>query len=110
FPKLPDWISTSLFRIAQEAINNIVKHSKATEARIALQWDESGVSLIIQDNGVGFDSGGYQHQALVQRRWGLLGMKERAEAIQAKFEICSIDQRGTKISVRVPSHILQKVD
>lgn len=109
FPQLPDWISTSLFRIAQEAINNIVKHSQATEARISLRQDPNGITLLVQDNGIGFNSADFQQQALLTHRWGLLGMKERAETIQAKFSIISAEQRGTTISINLPSHILQKV-
>lgn len=108
-PPLPDWISTSLFRIAQEAIHNIVKHAQATQARISLQSDQKALTLIIQDNGIGFDSEDYESQALINHRWGLLGMKERAETIQAKFSISSAKQQGTTISVEIPSHILQKV-
>ncbi|MCX8062819.1 MAG: sensor histidine kinase, partial [Anaerolineales bacterium] len=108
-PYLPDWISTSLFRIAQEAINNIIKHAQATEARISLRTNEHGITLIVQDNGIGFDSRDYERQALIHRRWGLLGMKERAETIQAKFSITSVEQLGTTITIEIPSHILQKV-
>jgi len=110
FPSLPDWISTSLFRITQEAINNILRHSKATLARISLQSDQNGITLTIQDNGIGFQTAAYEQHALIQRRWGLLGMKERAETLQAKFEINSLEHQGTKISVMIPSHILQKVN
>ncbi len=109
FPQLPDWISTSLFRITQEAIHNIVKHAQATETHISLRYDQQGLSLIIQDNGIGFDSKDYEHQALIHQRWGLLGMKERAENIQAKLSIkSSVERGGTMISIEIPHHILQK--
>lgn len=110
FPPLPDWVSTCLFRITQEAINNIVKHSQATQAQISLQQETNGISLIIQDNGIGFPSDKYPQQALSDGKWGLLGMKERAESIQAKFQVNSSEQKGTTISVFVPSHLLQKVN
>ncbi len=109
FPTLPDWISTSLFRIAQEAINNIIKHAQANIATITLKYDSEGVTLLIHDNGIGFQVENYQQQALTHCRWGLLGMRERAETIQAKFDIQSSVESGTKIIVQVPSQILRKV-
>jgi two-component system sensor histidine kinase UhpB len=109
FPPLPDWVSTCLFRITQEAINNIVKHSQATQAQISLQQETKGISLVIQDNGIGFRSDKYSQQALSDGKWGLLGMKERAESIQAIFEVNSWEQKGTTISVFVPSHLFHKV-
>lgn len=109
-PPLPDWISTCLFRITQEAINNIVKHSRATQAQISLQQEANGISLIIRDNGIGFKSDKYPQQALSDGKWGLLGMKERAESIQAIFRVDSSEQKGTTISIFVPSHLLQKVN
>ncbi|RCK76092.1 MAG: two-component sensor histidine kinase [Anaerolineae bacterium] len=109
FPPLPDWISTCLFRISQEAINNIVKHSKATQARITLQQEIDGVSLTIQDNGIGFQSEEYPQLALDEGKWGLLGMKERAESIQAILKVNSSEQKGTTVTVFVPLHMIQKV-
>ena len=109
FPPLPDWVSTCLFRITQEAINNIVKHSQATQAQISLQQETKGISLVIQDNGIGFRSDKYSQQALSDGKWGLLGMKERAESIQAIFEVNSWEHKGTTISVFVPSHLFHKV-
>lgn len=109
-PPIPDWVSTCLFRITQEAINNIVKHSQATQAQISLQQETNGISLIIQDNGIGFRSENYPQQALSDGKWGLLGMKERAESIQAIFQVNSSEQKGTTISIFVSSHLLQKVN
>ncbi|GAB4471772.1 MAG: hypothetical protein Kow0088_05790 [Anaerolineales bacterium] len=106
---LPDWISTCLFRIAQEAINNIVKHSKASQAHISLHNDQNGLTLMIRDNGIGFHTTDYQQQALTEQKWGLLGMKERAETLQANFTIESSEQIGTVITVNVPIHLVQKV-
>ncbi|PWH19424.1 MAG: hypothetical protein DDG59_02870 [Anaerolineae bacterium] len=106
---LPDWVSTCLFRISQEAINNIVRHSQATQANISLKQELNGISLVIEDNGIGFESNEYQQQALTDGKWGLLGMKERAESIQAILRIHSSAQNGTRITVFVPSHMLQMV-
>lgn len=97
---LPSIISTTLFRIAQEALTNIVKHAKADSAWVRLSRDEETVWLEIEDNGVGFhavDQFSQGHSA-----WGLLGMEERASLLGGKCTFYSKPGDGTLISVTVP--------
>jgi signal transduction histidine kinase len=91
--RLPGEVQVALYRIAQEALNNVVRHSKATQAVVALQLG-SIVGLTITDNGVGFDPAGIPPDHL-----GLRIMAERAEAIGAALSIQSEPGRGTEISV-----------
>lgn len=107
FPVLPDWITVSLFRIAQESINNIVHHSKAKSATLSLDYINDEVTLEIYDDGIGFDIENKNQSAVTKQYWGLLGMRERAETMNAKFEIESSPGKGTRIIIRVPHHLLQ---
>lgn len=94
-------IKTYIYRIAQEALNNIVKHSGASRAVISIFSDISKLYLHIEDNGVGFDpSKGYESGN------GLYNMKERAVLLGGKFEIITSKGNGVKIQAEFP--ILQK--
>lgn len=95
---LPGHVQNALFRIAQEALNNIAKHARATEASVNLVARGMGVQLTVSDNGVGFEP-----EELGQERgsWGLLTMRERAESVGAEFSIESRSGEGTCVVVRV---------
>ncbi len=90
---LPADVQVGLYRIAQEALNNIVKHAKANQAVITLRQGET-VRLTIADNGAGFDP-----STVTADHLGLKIMKERAESIHAKLSIYSEPGDGTQISV-----------
>ncbi|RPH61918.1 MAG: PAS domain S-box protein, partial [Chloroflexi bacterium] len=91
--KLPADVQVSLYRIAQEALNNVVKHAKASQAVVTLHCAES-VRLTVADNGAGFDP-----STVTADHLGLKIMRERAETIGAKFSIYSEPGEGTQISV-----------
>ncbi len=97
---LPSTISTSLFRIVQEALTNIVKHSQASHAWIRLWRADGIVNLEIEDNGVGFDPQRQFSQG--GSAWGLLGMEERTTLLGGDFRLRSVPGDGANISVRVP--------
>ena len=93
-------IETVLYRIAQEALNNVAKHAHATNVAIVLEQRASQVSLIVEDNGAGFDL-----QAILQadeKGLGLIGMRERAALVAGTVEIESQPDSGTTIVVRIP--------
>lgn len=93
---LPEAIHLGLYRIAQEALNNVIKHSKASEAHIELLTQGEQLILRIKDNGAGFDS---------EQRFsgfGLEGMRERATSIGAFMDITSRVGEGTHITVTMP--------
>ena len=92
----PD-VETTLYRIAQEALTNIAKHSGADKVEVILERRPDHVLLIIEDDGVGFDTAG----AGQERGFGLLGMQERAALVDATLEIESAVGRGTTILVRM---------
>lgn len=86
-----------LFRIAQEAITNVIKHAKAKRVEIALVEEHGGVQLLVRDDGVGLDAQAERQGAM---RFGRRGMRERALAIGAQFEIAPAPGGGTIVTVR----------
>lgn len=93
-PCLTDQQGEALFRIAQEAISNIVQHAGACQATIDLQTGDGTVCLLVADDGCGFDPA-----TIGKQRLGLLGMEERAALIQAGFDLESAPRRGTRVRV-----------
>lgn len=86
----------NLYRIVQESLNNILKHSDATEAKISL-WKKDGVLILsIEDNGKGFST-----EANGKSGLGLTGVSERARMMNAKYEIHSANGNGTKINLQM---------
>jgi len=88
---LPDSHRTCIYRVVQEALNNCVKHSKAREVRVVIHRDGDGLSISVQDDGVGFDPEN-------NKGLGLLGMMERVSGLGGRFHIESHPGRGTVLS------------
>ena len=86
----------ALFRITQEALANIARHSSAKCADVSLEYETDIVKMIIKDNGHGFDKS-VQHGGL-----GLYSMRERAEVLGGRFTVESSLEQGTKIVVTLP--------
>jgi len=99
---VPPELALALFRIAQEALNNAGKHSKATMAALDLAREGADLLLTVSDNGIGFTPGGKRQPA--GRGIGLGSMRERAELAGGSFEFYSKPGAGTRICVRVPFH------
>jgi signal transduction histidine kinase len=99
---LPE-IEINLYRIGQEALNNTCKYAKANNASVSLQRVDGTVSLIIEDDGIGFEPTKKAVMTGDDRGLGLVGMKERAELIGGSIEIESSPDNGTTIYVRVPA-------
>jgi PAS domain S-box-containing protein len=87
-----------LYRIAQEALHNVVKHSGGTAARIELAMEGSELRLAITDDGVGFDPETMRANGSL----GLVSMAERARFVQGRLSIESHSGKGTRVEVRVP--------
>jgi signal transduction histidine kinase len=96
--RLPLHIEKALFRVAQEALNNIVKHARATEAWIHLSTQDDTVYLKIKDNGIGITPGAQKPTTL-----GLTSMRERVEQLGGTFEIGpNPNGPGTVVMAAVP--------
>jgi two-component system NarL family sensor kinase len=91
----------TLFRVAQESLSNIRRHSRATWARVSLIGQSSRVQLEVMDNGAGFDAGSPRGDEL-RAGVGLAGMRRRVEAIGGRCQIESSPSRGTRVQVELP--------
>jgi PAS domain S-box-containing protein len=98
--RLPSLIETTLYRLAQEALNNVAKHARASHVDILLERHADDWSLIIEDNGVGFDPSSPE---LEHRGFGIVGMRERAALVGAQLQIESAPGQGTTVILRMPA-------
>jgi signal transduction histidine kinase len=99
--RLPPSIETAVFRIVQEAILNIVRHSGATSVLIQAGTDDGHVWVEIEDDGDGFDLAAVHPDADSLRGVGLLGMRERAELLGGRLTIESAPGEGTRVKVEI---------
>ena len=89
-----------IYRILQEALNNVAKHSRADLVQLMLEKSGNRINLKIQDNGLGFDLAKTISLKPSQRGFGLASMRERAKLSGAAFEIVSSAGKGTAIRVQ----------
>ena len=99
---LPTEVNTGLFRVAQEALTNIVKHSNALNAYVRLNFNPKSITLEIQDDGGGFDLGVTAMDS-ARPAWGLAGMRERANLLDGRFYVESEIGKGTLVGMIVPT-------
>lgn len=96
--RIPSNIETVLYRIAQESVSNVIKHAKATNLDIQLLKEENELTLIIEDNGVGFNIKDINNFDGI----GLKNIKSRVEYLKGTIDFDSAVNRGTVISIYVP--------
>jgi PAS domain S-box-containing protein len=101
---LPDRLApeaeTTLYRVTQEALTNVLKHAHATRVDVVLEGHKNIVTLVIEDDGVGFDHGAVDKAGAAI---GLIGMRERAALINATLQVESAPGQGTTIYLRYPT-------
>ena len=90
----------AVFRVAQEALTNVVRHARATRAEIRLQEEEGALKLVVSDNGTGFDVD--EARSRPTASVGLFGMAERVALVGGTIDMQSRKGAGTRIEVRVP--------
>ncbi|MBQ7516610.1 MAG: sensor histidine kinase [Schwartzia sp.] len=98
-------VKIGLFRIIQEGLNNIIRHAGTKKAGLRLLFTEAAISILIEDNGRGFDLTSEPKSdpdAQDDGHFGLLGMKERAVIIGAQLNVTSVPGQGTKVHLRLP--------
>jgi two-component system sensor histidine kinase DegS len=96
-------IQIAMFRIIQEALNNIRKHSKAKNVKIKIEFSMTNLNVVIEDDGIGFNvSNNLKEDSKTNSGFGIIGMKERAELLEGKLGIKSEMGQGTKIIVTIP--------
>ena len=91
-----------LYRIYQEALNNITRHARATKASVRFSLLEQMAVLEIEDNGKGLDVSPDLNSQTAEGHYGLAGMKERAEAVNGEFQLRSAKGKGTTVKVKIP--------
>jgi PAS domain S-box-containing protein len=101
--QIPLYLKTTIYRIMQEALNNVAKHSKAKFVHLQLLKTKSGMHLNIHDNGRGFNLEQAMALQTSRRGFGLASMRERAELSGAAFEINSAKGQGTTIHIAWPA-------
>ena len=102
--RLPVAIETAIYRIVQEALNNVAKHSRAQRVFIRLSRQPNVVYCFVRDDGVGFDPKAISLKA-EGRGLGLLGIRERLNAVGGSVQINSAPGRGTELEISVPLEV-----
>lgn len=106
FNALGETVSINLYRIVQESINNALKYAQASELSVKLSQMPSSktpkIQLVITDNGIGM----HVQQVDQTKHFGLLGMRERAQALNGTFVVKSAPNKGTKITVTIPQPVI----
>lgn len=95
-------VEIACFRVVQEAVTNIIRHAGATAVEIELRHEKGEVRLVVQDNGVGFDTALANTRAEQGMSFGLLSMRERAQLAGGRFFCSSVAGRGTRIEAYLP--------
>jgi PAS domain S-box-containing protein len=96
--KLPEQISTCIFRVYQESLTNIIRYAKAKKILTSLTIIDGNIIFTVEDDGKGFDMAAVQYK----KTFGILGMKERVLSLKGQFDLFSAKGKGTKISVSLP--------
>jgi signal transduction histidine kinase len=99
-PRLPAAYEIALFRICQEALNNVVRHAHAESVLVQVNAERGELRIEIEDDGRGFDRSAAR--ADERAHWGLLGIEERAQILGGEARIDSAPGHGTRVDVRVP--------
>lgn len=100
-PRMPRDVETTLFRVVQEALTNIGKHAQTDHAMVTLTIKDGQLQLMVQDDGVGFDTEDVEHESR-GRGLGLAGIQERVRLLNGTFSIKSKTGQGTRLLVAVP--------
>ncbi|MBI1764863.1 MAG: sensor histidine kinase [Acidobacteria bacterium] len=101
-PALPPDVETTIYRVTQEALNNIFKHAGAKRVSLILEVRRGVLQLVIEDDGCGFDYAQFCQERQARRCYGLAGMTERVALVQGSFELESEAGKGTTLFVRIP--------
>jgi signal transduction histidine kinase len=99
---IPVGVKKNLYRIAQEALTNVRRHAKASEVEIRLEGTDEKLELSVRDNGRGFDLQNALERAHSEKRFGLLGMQERAYLMGGTLETETAPGEGTTLRVVLP--------
>ena len=119
---LPKHVEIAIFRIVQEALNNVVHHAKTNKVRVRMHYTSQALTVLIADDGVGFNPSRLTEEPeepadaldmetqrrLRGRHFGVIGMEERAKIIGAAIQILSEPGKGTKVHLRVQNRMVEE--
>jgi signal transduction histidine kinase len=94
-------VELALYRMAQEALNNVIRHAQASRAELSIHFGEDQIELQVSDNGIGFKTPNTPADFAPYGHFGLLGMYERADLIGAKLTIRSTQSKGTLLTIQL---------
>lgn len=94
-------VELALYRMAQEALNNVARHAQATEAELRIYFEHDKIEMRVSDNGVGFEAPNTPADFVPSGHFGLLGMYERADLIGAGLTIRSAPGEGTQLTIQL---------
>lgn len=100
--RLLPFAETAVFMIMQEAVRNIIKHAEARSAKLRLKAEDDGITIIVEDDGRGFDVGAVLSDVSSTQAFGLLGMRERARLLGGTLSVRSTPGQGTTVVAQVP--------
>lgn len=106
--RLPDAVEIAIYRVAQEALNNVRKHARTERVRVALRIEQEEIRLEIQDYGQGFDPAAQAAGSGPGERIGLAGMNERIGMLGGTLEVDSREEAGTMVVATVPLTPMQR--
>jgi len=111
FDDISNTVSLTAFRLIQEALNNIGKHSKAENAVVNAELDNNELKLYVYDDGQGFDTSIKKNvvEECPSGGFGLMSMKERVDLLNGSFEIDSKIGKGTRINISIPLYIEKEI-
>ena len=99
--RLPSHVEVALYRIAQEALQNVMKHASAERVTLKLSSEHGYVQLVVEDDGAGFLPAEVGRNRSGDPSYGLVGMRERAELVGARLQVTSTPGSGTRVLVEV---------
>lgn len=97
--RLEPHVEIGIFRVVQEALNNIIKHAQASSAKVRIEFAAAGVTVLVEDDGKGFEM---TEGDLPSGHYGIMGMRERMQLLNGKLSIKSAPRRGTRVMINVP--------
>lgn len=100
--RLSSAMEVAIYRFVQEAFSNVLKHAQATHVELEMTFSAKEVKIKVEDNGIGFKSSEMDEKLRQGSHFGLVGMRERIEMLEGRFNLESRPNEGTRIEMRVP--------
>jgi len=90
-------VEATIYRMVQEALNNVIQHAEAQQVQVGLTMTVDGVQLVIEDDGCGFDP-----DEVPENHYGLIGLNERVRLLHGSLTVESAPDQGTRLSFDIP--------